>query len=57
MIPNTWTKKEVKGEMPAPISLEYIVTLLEETSRNHLLWRIAFKHPKQMSVYVILKDF
>lgn len=56
MILNTWTK-EVKGEMSAPVSLEYIVTLLEETSRNHLLQRIAFKHPRQMNIYVVLKDF
>lgn len=57
MIPNTWTKKKIKGEMPTPACLEYIVTVLEETSRNHLLWRTAFKLPRQMSISPVLKDF
>lgn len=43
--------------MLAPACLEYAVTVLGETLRNHLLWRIVFKHLRQVSVYAVLKDF
>lgn len=37
--------------------LGYSVTVLEGISRNSLLWGIVFEHLRQVSVYIVLKDF
>lgn len=42
---------------PAPVFLGYSVTVLEGISRNSLLWGIVFEHLRQVSVYIVLKDF